>query len=212
MLQDLLKDHKLYHSEFQQDYFITGRSGGTQYGQYMQALRELYKRVRGLREAYCDREKLQLEIEEKAEESNSEDRFKKGYAEIEYKRKSMQMEEIERSIHDTEVEFKRFYQQAVFLKEKIGELTDEKRRELDYDMWVYKVKEAAAIDFITVGRLSANTYELITSFPWKERIELIKKFRGENEIKQLIQWYETRDEGFEIEDKPLDVQKCISEI
>ena len=61
-LQDLLQDHQLFHSQFQQDYFITLKAGGTLYGQYKQALRELYKRFRGLRETICDKRIAEIKI------------------------------------------------------------------------------------------------------------------------------------------------------
>src|SRR5579863_2272034 len=63
-LSDLLTDHQEFHSDLQMDSFITARSGGTLYGCYKQALRELATRVRALRERYFGRRLLLLEIEE----------------------------------------------------------------------------------------------------------------------------------------------------
>lgn len=63
-LRALLKDHQDGHSDFQADYFITLRAGGTPYGCYKQALRELSKRCRGLRELHIQRKLLLLEITE----------------------------------------------------------------------------------------------------------------------------------------------------
>ena len=117
MINELLKDHTLFHTEFQQDYYITGMSGGTTFGKYKQSLRELYKRLTILRDSYCDREKLEVEIQEKEHISiHAKDEFKRKYAAIELKRKKMRVEEHERTIHDTEKEFKRFYEQAITYK------------------------------------------------------------------------------------------------
>ena len=192
MLKELLKDHQLFHSEFQQDYYITTKAGGTMYGQYKQALRELYKRIRGLREAYCDREKLEVEIAEQKFLSESNDNFKRRYAEIEHKRKVMQREEINRLINDTERECKRFYQQACYLKKEIGELTDEKRRKLDEEMHIYKLKEMFILDKTCLGRLSKTTYEFLHALPYKKRQQLLLEMKNEN----FVNWYEEYDNEF----------------
>jgi len=63
-LKNLLDDHQTGMSQFQDDYFVTTRAGGTLYGQYKQSLRELYKRFRGLRELTCNQERLSIDIEE----------------------------------------------------------------------------------------------------------------------------------------------------
>ena len=63
-LDILLKDHQTGMSDFQDDYLVTAKSGGTAYGQYKQALRETYRRFRGLRELiYGDRGRKMLDIE-----------------------------------------------------------------------------------------------------------------------------------------------------
>jgi hypothetical protein len=191
MLKDLLNDHQIGMSEFQDDYFVTTRAGGTMYGQYKQSLRELYKRFRGLRELTCDNEKLQVEIDEQKYLSETETDFKKRYAEIEYKRKSMQMEESERAIKDTKREFKRFYQQAVFLKNQIGELTDEKRKKLDQDMWLFKIKEMACVDWISKGRLGNSTFEFINSCPQDMKKKILSSIQDQ---KTLLEWYETKEQ------------------
>jgi DNA repair ATPase RecN len=114
-IDELIKDHQLYHSEFQQDYFITMRSGGTQYGQYKQALRELYKRFRGLKGLYAERDLLEVEIDELEEKILNEDeynKFEQRRNKINFDKKSLDMIEMLKNIDETEREFKRFYQQS----------------------------------------------------------------------------------------------------
>lgn len=189
-LNELLKDHQLYHSEFQQDNFITVRSGGTEYGQYKQALRELFKRYRGLKELCSEKELLQVDIDELTEKK-VKDKYEKRRNEIKRTQKIMAMEDLDKNIQDTEREFKRFYQQAAALKEKIGELTDVKRDILDRDMWEFKVKEMAALDFVSTGRVSRGTYEMLTSFPKKQRLKLAKEI---GKPAELIEWYESKED------------------
>ena len=187
-LDKLLQDHQLYHSEFQQDYFITARSGGTEYGMYKQSLRELHKRYRGLKELYAEKELLQIDIDELTE-SKTKDKYEKRRNEINCTKKIMAMEDLDKNIQDTEREFKRFYQQAIALKEKIGELTELKRSALDKDMWIFKVKEMAALDFVTSGRLSKGTYELVSSMPKDMRKDVLAQITNHGE---LLSWYENK--------------------
>lgn len=209
-LKELLDDHQTGMSDFQDDYLVTTRAGGTLYGQYKQSLRELYKRFRGLREITCDKEKLEVEIEEQEFiKDNDTDKFKQKYAAIEYKRKVMQLEESERSYKDTKREFVRFFKQAAFLKEQVGELTEEKRASLDEDMWKYKIKEMVCIDWITQGRMGNNTFEFLNACPTKMKCELLTTIRDKE---KLLNWYETKEE-YLLPDKYLDVPEIgVSEL
>jgi chromosome segregation ATPase len=188
-LHELLRDHQLYHSEFQQDYIITLRAGGpTVYGQYKQALRELFKRYRGLKELYTSRELLQIDIEE-LEQKETTDRFENRRNQVRLAQKRMGMEDLEKNIQDTEREFKRFYQQATALKAQIGDLTDERRSQLDREMWQAKMQEMAAIDLQTIGRLSNNTYEMIGASPPEIRDPVLKMCANAS---KLIDWFENK--------------------
>lgn len=209
-MQDLLKDHRLYHSEFQQDYFITTRSGGTLYGQYKQALRELYKRFRGLKGLYHERDMAQVDIDELKYNFNQN-----NYTGFEHRRKTLELDkklldmiEMNKNVEDTEREFKRFYQQASSLKETLPELTDEKREQLDKEMWIHKLKEICAVDFISLGRLKNTTVELINSIPVDNRKELLSFVKNHT---ALIEWYDNKDEKFEIKEIECDLKKLLNE-
>jgi dimeric dUTPase (all-alpha-NTP-PPase superfamily) len=207
-LQDLLKDHQLYHSELQQDYFITIRAGGTTYGQYKQALRELFKRYRGLKELYTNKELLQVDIDELAVKTTC-NQFEQRRNEINLRKKQGDMIELDKNIEDTEREFKRFYQQANALKVIIGDLTDEKRKQLDADMWEYKIKEMAAIDFLSHGRLQNNTVELIGVLPMAMRERILELIVPDNQHK-LIEWFEGKNgEEILLTEGEMEVKKLI---
>jgi len=214
MIKKLLADHRCFHSEFQMDNFITIKQG-TVYAQYKQALRELYKRIRGLRESKCDREKLLVEIEEQKHLSQKGfDKFKRKYADIEYKRKSMQLEECDRVIVDTEREFKRFYEQACALKLQVGELTEESVNQLEEEMYIFKVKEMMVSDWLCIGRYSPQTHELLNSLPLPTRIKLIEEIADPDKQKQLIEQHTTEDRNYfdNINKLEMDVQKCLSDL
>ena len=188
MLKELLDDHYTGHSEFQDDYLITVRSGGTVYGQYKQALRELYKRTRGLRELLCNRDKLLVEIDQqKWLADKADDMFAKRFATIELKRKIMQQEESDRVIVNTKREFVRFYQQAVALKKCVGELTDDARKKYEVEFWCHQVKQMAANDFVAAGRLQTNTIDVLRSMPDDVRDDLHTEIISNQSA--LIDWY-----------------------
>lgn len=193
MLKKLLEDHQLYHSDFQMDHLITIRAGGTIYGQYKQALREFYKRYRGLKELYAERELTQVDIDELTVKDDK-DEFQQRRNKINLAKKRMALEEIEKNISDTEREFGRFYAQAVTLKSQIGELTPERRDKLDREMWVFKLKEMAALDLATTGHLSQSTYELIGSVSSEVRIPVLKDCNPENRM-AFLEWFETKHDN-----------------
>lgn len=201
MLKQLLNDHQLFHSQFQQDYLITIKTGGTLYGQYKQALRELYKRFRGLREIICDNKKIIVEVK-KLQHKIKWDAYKypmdQELDQIEYERGIMQQEESQRVLNETKREFTRFYQQALALKEKIGELTTEKRKQLDKEMWIYRLKEMIALDLVSSGRISRNSYEFINTVPKDIRDAILPILKDQKKMDELIKWYETKDDIYQI--------------
>lgn len=190
-LKNLLDDHQTGMSQFQDDYFVTTRAGGTLYGQYKQSLRELYKRFRGLRELTCNQERLIIDIEELEAKIETSISFELKRAKVDYKEKIMLMEESQRVIKDTEREFTRFYHQACLFKEQIGDLTDEKRNKLDQEMWVFKVKEMALIDWVTTGFLRNSTYEFLNSLPKRLKQEVALEINDQDKLRD---WYEKREE------------------
>jgi len=191
-LQTLLADHQLYHSEFQMDYFITTKAGGTTYGYYKQALRELFKRYRGLKELLTSKQLLQVDIDELEHKikSNNADEFEQRRSEIKLCQNRMGMEDLERNIGDTTREFKHFYNQALGLKEQIGELTDEVRKQLDEDMWRHQIKMMAAIDYIQRGRLGESVMSMLQSTPKGWRMPLVQEIKNADNI---IKWFEQYD-------------------
>lgn len=208
-LQKLLNDHQIYHSDFQMDNFITIRSGETQYGQYKQALRELFKRYRGLKELYAGRELLQVDIDE-LNEKYSDNNFEKRRTNINLVKHRMDMEDLERNIEHTEREFKRFYAQANALKKEIGELTSEKQNELDQEMWLHKLKSMVSIDYLTKGRIGENAIAFIMSLSKDLRIPLLAEIKNHDE---LIKWFENYDQPLpelQIEEN-INIQKFLGQ-
>lgn len=194
VLKALIDDHEVYHSDLQMDRFIVGKSGGTDFGMYKQALRELHKRYRGLKELYYNRDKLTVEIDEMDDGKNVPmEQYAARLHAIEINRKRMGMEDLNLNILHTEREFKRFFAQAVALKERVGELTPETRAKLDLDMWVHRAKEGAAFDLLVNGRIGPGTMEMVHSLPPTAKRELLITLKSEQKQKELVKWYEGFD-------------------
>ncbi len=168
---ELLADYRHYHDDTQMDLFITGRAGGTAYGCYLQALREMEKRVRGLLELYSSRELLLVDLEQMGE-TEIRCPFDRRRMAIQLETKRLGMRSLDRNICDTEREFSRFYQQAASLKEHIGELTPDKRATLEREMWEHRIKCTAAVDSLSSGRLGTNTITMLQSLPPEPRAKL----------------------------------------
>ena len=166
-IADLLNDHQMFHSDVQMDAFITVRAGGTVYGQYKQALRELSKRFRGLTGLYHDRQLAELDIEvlKSGPKGNN---FALRRRDIEISRARFGLEQTDHTIKDTEREFLRFYAQAVVLKRKIeaehGEFTEEVRAKLDAEMWEYQIQQTIAVDILAGGRVSSSAITMLRSW------------------------------------------------
>lgn len=212
-LKQLLDDHQTGMSDFQDDYLVTARAGGTTYGQYKQSLRELYKRFRGLRELIYGedgRKILDIDIrklEKTIKEEDFCDEFEKEELEIKLKHKYLIIEESDRAINNTYREFIRFYQQAELLKEKVGELTSIRRRELEIEMWIYRVKEMAAIDFIQNGRLQGRTIEFISVLPKHKREDVYNLILEPANHKKLTNDYMNREDIYELPFEEMEIKK-----
>lgn len=180
----LLGDLRRCHSNFQMDCFITMGNGYTPYGMYMQALRELGTRRDGLEEMYLRREELALDTKEAAQPPGGPPDDQARTA-IKLKRLLIEEHRLEESISEAEREFKRFLGQATILKnhlEKDGPLTDERRAELDRDMWSQKLRSMGAVDCLTSGRVQGRTFEFVQQFPIDMRRELVKALQQPNSL------------------------------
>ena len=195
--EDLMKDYEPGMSDFQDDHFVTKRGGGTPYGQYKQALREIGSRIPTLRSSYYEREELLLDIEE-LEKSN----------ELEGRRKEIQLGRLRGKLVDAEImlnqtckDFKRFLSHAFHLKKEIGELTPEKKYRLEQELWEYRVREQISIQLASEGRILNTTLEIISALPQeiKQRVMEDLPFNHEDpqgQTKVLIESYLRQSRGF----------------
>ena len=192
-IQELLKDHRSHMTEFQHDHFVTGKAG-TPYAQYKQSLRELNSRIDVLREEYASLEYLKISIDEKAHDSeNHENEFERRRAGIDYEKMTRQISSNERRIKEIEVETFSFYRHAVQLKEIIGELTPEKEKQYEQELWEYKVKKLAALEIMANGKLGISTLDMAISLKGDLRQTVLEAL---NNPGKLVEEIETKSEEY----------------
>ena len=192
-LSTLLLDHQKYHSALQMDSFITTRAGSYHpYGMYVQCLRELNGRYYSLRQKYIEDE--EIEVKELALRSRIRrwcwtlrQRLSRRLLELELRKLAIAREGSAQGRADKEREFKRFLAQALVLKERVGDLSEERREELDRDLWVCRLKQKLAIDLIREGVPSSTFYEVLPTLPGSMRVALWKALA---DPKETVEWFE----------------------
>jgi hypothetical protein len=194
-LSDLLADHQEFHSDLQMTSFITIRSGGTLYGCYKQALRELSTRKSALIQRYTHRELLLIEIEELESQCANATQIRRN--KVHATEKQLTVDECRRVIADTEREFMHFYEQALAIRDALRAagvsfpLDAATRNRLDSEMWEHQLKCMAAVEFMTCSRLGANTVGLLQSCPVEMRQRIAEKILRAERQSELIDWYLT---------------------
>ena len=192
---DLLKDHEVGNSNFQDCHLVTLRAGGTEYGMYKQALRELYHRVRGIRELESDKALLVIDIQEKEQTlAAMEPGFARQRIEIELQRIVLRQEECERAIVNTSRELTVFYAQARKLKERIGALTPKRRWKYEQELWNYRVREMAAFDIGSgLHHISPQTIEHVNALAREDRQGILTDLKNGTLLQKFNQTIEERD-------------------
>jgi hypothetical protein len=175
MIDHLLIDFEAKHSDFQITNFIVGGQG-SEWFQYGQCLRE----IKGRRESLENAQDSLLLL--RADKKSLRRKIKLLFMGRE-RRKIFLKNELRRSvalsedIREVERELKRFVEIAVKLKKKIGDIDERKRKELDAAAWIDKARQMAAIEILTMGRPSKQTFEFILSLPKKQRAAIIAEIK-----------------------------------
>ena len=186
LIETLLQDHQPNHSDWQMDFAITAKAGGTPYGCYKQSLRELAARYQGVQQLQDNRELLLIEIEQ-FEHKQPRTELKRRKREIQLRGLRRRLQAMELSLQETCRELERFLEQAIELKQQIGELTPDVRRKLEWEYWTHRIKCLMAVDLLSRGILSANVVELLHAIPVQQRRELLGYLQGRQQV--LTEWY-----------------------
>lgn len=180
-VETLLLDHEKYHSSFQIDHFITSKAGGTTYGMYRQALREMGKRYENLKRQYIEHKRANIdraELEHDIKRAKGADgrplsKFDLERKKLDLTEKVMEHEAAERVTQDLTREFLRFLGQAQALKKELGPISALTRKVLDRAMWVHKMKQKVALDLWANGRLTSNVLDNIMVLPFDDQQKVL---------------------------------------
>ena len=177
------------------DSFITLRSGGTLYGCYKQALRELSTRWLALIQRRANLARVRLGIES-LENSDRIDRFQARLDAIDLEEKRLMLAECVRVLGDNEREFDRFRLQAEAIREMLAAegvqfpLDAPTRDRLDRDMWEHQLKARCAVEIYTNGNITGTTMELIQCLPVSIK-KRISEWLHPEQRPALIEWFVT---------------------
>lgn len=180
-IQELLQDSQLGHDSVQIASFMIVRNGGTKWGCYKQALAELKTRVRTAKRVILLRQEMLESLE-------ATEGIKRAKVELD-------LQEAEESLMTVLRETAIIYQIADALKEQIdavGELTPERRVELDKELWIHRLKEQLASDFrLNGGRLQPETEKSIRALPKDMRRIVHMNLTSPEALKA---WYDEGDD------------------
>lgn len=184
----LLSDHQPSHSEFQLRNFVVGKEV-TLFGQYKQALREVSARTSVLKQNAYAREYLLLDIE--ATQKKLKKRFlgavRKKRLTLELMQKQDALHNLDEQNAETQRELTILTDIAETLKEKIGDLSPERRKELEAKHWEHKARMLIVLDTFAYGRLNKPTLEFVASLPQEIRKSIFGDFPGAETIEKQLE-------------------------
>lgn len=184
-IDELLKDCQPAMSEFVIERFTIIAHGGTPWGQYQQALRDIRTRVDANAEEASQIELLEVEAEEQEAEADTHfEEVVKRRCKIMAERCRRRAEVVRRSLAERTRELDHFVAIAAALKAFIGDVTPELRRSLEEDLAVYKIQLRVVADMLAEGRLSASTISSALCLPvaLREQMFALCKDRKQAEL------------------------------
>ena len=181
-----LEDHQKFASQFQLERFVTVKNGGTNYGMYKQACREISKRTRALKRLDGQRRILLIEIQELEAHVSAKDNAAAQISSINLEMKRDDLADLDETIAGTQRELDVFAAQAAPLKQSVGVLDEARRSELEQELWEFRLRQRAVIDVVTTGMPGRGTIEAILSLPRDSRDRILTKIGGDP--KSLVPW------------------------
>jgi len=187
--EELFEDLELAHSSFQIHNFILGEEKGiTDWGKYKQALRELHKRVRGIKQLVFQIERDKIEIEKiKRKIQKIKEEKPENYdldiklEEINLKEKQINLKLGEKSLQETLREAEEFYKAVTILREKFKNLSKKEKENLEKEYWMLKFKRDIEDSLLSGHKPSLGLIRTIRTLPLPMQKELMD-FYGNAEV------------------------------
>jgi ribosomal protein S18 len=187
-LRKLLDDFDESYDTFQLERLVVGRAGGTHYGMYKQALRELNGRIESLKQMYLELEEINVDMTENVKKRSNPktDSYESERCVIRVKKCLLRKDTLDRKMDRAIKEINRLYDMAMALKKWVGEITPEKRKHFETELHSYHIKLAMALELFVQGRLSYGSVESLYAMTTEQRIELMDFMRQPETIKEFI--------------------------
>ena len=204
-LNKLLEDFDESYGSFQLSRLIVAKAGGTRYGMYQQALRELNGRLEGLKDLFIEKEYLQIDMCECVEKRSNPktNKYEVERAALKIKKCTLRLDTLERKIDRRIKEIKRLYGIAVSLKREVGDLSPERRDYLETQAHNHYIKRKAVMELELTGRLGHGSAETIYALAPSDRFKLISELKLQSYRKNFL------EEG--VEDLPLPSETITTE-
>lgn len=191
-LERILADEQLFHSEYQLRNFVVGGPGMTDYARYRQAVMELRARTDSIRGQFVKRREMALRCHELADAISRKPTS--GKQRIVHNRHALELDQmdwnrskLDAAMRDTYREFIILFKLAAALKERVGDLGNGRREQLERERWALEAKYQLAMDMTAGGGPTRQTWGLIMSLDHDRRRELIDEIRGGNPS-ALAEW------------------------
>jgi hypothetical protein len=187
-LERLMRDYNESYGTFQLGRMIVARAGGTQYGIYRQALRELNTRIETLKGLYLEEEELLVDMSECVEKRSdtSISQYDMEREAIKVKRCQLRTHTLKRKIERKVDEVKHLFNVAKKMKGILGEITPERRDRLETELSIYHIKRCAIFEMQAFGKLSYGSVESIFSLDSVDRMQLTEVLKSPETMKEFL--------------------------
>lgn len=187
-LERMMEDYDESYGTFQIGRLIVARAGGTLYGMYHQALRELNGRCETLKGLHLEQEELLVDMSESVEKRSDTktSRYDMEREAIKVKRCQMRMHTLKKKIERKMAEVNRLFGMASDLKAEIGEITPELRDKFETEANLYYIKLCAVIELKSSGRLSYGSIESIFALEPMQRRQLIEELDNKDKVNEFL--------------------------
>ena len=181
IIENLLKDNQNRHSDFQLENFVI-KNKGNLWVQYKKALGELQFRYDEIQNHEAKKDQLgALKKNKKFKALSFFSKKRRGFL----SKLSIDIRSNQKKIDNTYAEFNCILKIAKELKKEVGEVTDERRQQLELESWTAKGLKLAAIDILSSRTISKQTYEFIFSLPKDSQVRILKTFSSHHPMKVL---------------------------
>jgi hypothetical protein len=184
---------------------------------FVQALRELDTRTRGIREMRLEVARLRIEEDREffhakhypeCDEKECPGCDRHDLSAINCAKLALEREYLERTLRETEREADAFLRQARHLRKLLEPLTPERIEFLERDYWYNDVKRRMALDLsVPPFTLSQKTRLSLICLPRPARVRLLMKLHDDDLRDGLMKWLHEFDDAEHIEAKDEDKRR-----